>query len=244
MLKVQLMSDLHLEFHADNGWSFMESIVPAADTLVLAGDIMPLHYFTQVVKTYKIVCSKFKTVILVPGNHEFYGTTPQEGWNILDALEDPLPNLRVLDAGEVAHVDGHRIVGATMWFADDYLNAMYKSGMNDFFQIKDFVPWVYYQNQEWVRFLRDGLKEGDIVVTHHLPSYKLVAPAYSRSSLNRFFVSESDEWIHEKKPSLWLFGHTHDSCDQMVASTRCVANPFGYRGTNAAFNEQLVLEVP
>lgn len=246
MLRLQLMSDLHLEFHADSGRSFVDAIQPAADTLVLAGDIVPLKWYSQIEPLYKTICSKFKTVVMVPGNHEYYGSSYYEGNMVLDALLQAIPNLRVLEPGVVLRIGDHRIVGATMWFKDDYLNAMYKDGMNDFDQIQEFVPWVYQQNNAWQQFMSTGMRKGDIVVTHHLPSYQLVAPKFVGNGLNRFFVSECDKYIHEVEPALWLFGHTHSPCDRMVGNTRCVANPFGYvrEVSNTTFKDQLVLEVP
>jgi predicted phosphodiesterase len=39
-MHIQLLSDLHFEFHADHGQSFVESLDPrGVDVLVLAGDI-------------------------------------------------------------------------------------------------------------------------------------------------------------------------------------------------------------
>jgi hypothetical protein len=182
---------------------------------------------------------------MVPGNHEYYGTNPVDGLKMLARLTSDIPNFKVLSSDTSVFIDGHRLVGDTMWFADDYLNVQYKDRMNDFGVIGNFVPWVYQQNQKWMKFLDKELKEGDIVVTHHLPSYRLVAPELRKSNLNRFFVCETEKWILDKKPALWLFGHTHTSCDQMIGATRCVANPLGYPGEYSVqtFNEGLVLGV-
>lgn len=47
-----------------------------------------------------------------------------------------------------------------------------------------------------------------------------------------------DDVIREKKPSAWLFGHTHESMDVMIGDTRCLSNPYGYqpRALNGKFS--------
>ena len=72
------------------------------------------------------------------------------------------------------------------------------------------------------------MHEGDVVVTHHLPTQLSVHPEYKGSPLNPFFVCEMDPLIFEKRPKLWVHGHTHKSVSKMVGRTRIVCNPFGY----------------
>ena len=43
--------------------------------------------------------------------------------------------------------------------------------MSDFSVIRDFQSWVYEENARAVTFFRRELREGDVVVTHHLPSF-------------------------------------------------------------------------
>ena len=69
-------------------------------------------------------------------------------------------------------------------------NSQRLAGMSsDFAAIKGFLPWVYEQNREHVRWLDEVVREGDIVVTHHLPSARSVAAKYEGDPLNAFFVS-------------------------------------------------------
>jgi predicted phosphodiesterase len=245
-MRFQLASDLHLEFHADRGVGFLSQTKAVADTLVLAGDILPLRFFSLAKKDLSVFCKRWRMVFFVSGNHEYYRFSPSEGDAVLASIEKAIPNFKVLRPGRIEVVEGKRILGATLWFQDDYLNNQYADMMNDFDCIQDFVPWVYRQNQEAMAFLKKEVQEGDIVVTHHLPTMKSVDPWYERSSLNRFFVCEMDETIHLNKPAVWAHGHTHHSRDYKLADTRIVCNALGYPGepSNGGFQDEMVIEVP
>lgn len=51
-----------------------------------------------------------------------------------------------------------------------------------------------------------------VVVTHHLPSGRSVAPRFAASVLNPAFASDLDHLIEEHEPALWIHGHTHENC--------------------------------
>jgi Icc-related predicted phosphoesterase len=118
------------------------------------------------------------------------------------------------------------------------------SQFSDFEEIQDFNPWVVEENKKFSTFLRNNLMEGDVVITHYLPSQKSVSPRFKGSQTNAFFVSEMDELIDEKKPALWVHGHTHDSADYQLSNTRIVCNPFGYpRVLNSDYVEKLLIPI-
>jgi hypothetical protein len=49
--------------------------------------------------------------------------------------------------------------------------------------------------------------------------------------------------MEEGRPALWVHGHTHDSYDYWVGSTRVVCNPRGYDDENIAFDPVLVVRM-
>lgn len=105
--------------------------------------------------------------------------------------------------------------------------------------------WVYEANRRLRALLSEELAEGDVVVTHHLPSRRSIAPRYRHSPLNCFFLCDQEELIVERRPALWLHGHTHSSVDRQIGSTRIACNPFGYAvagGLNSGFIDRLVIE--
>ena len=92
-----------------------------------------------------------------------------------------------------------------------------------------------------------------VVVTHHLPSERSVAPRFAKDELTPAFASHLDDLLPFAQ--LWIHGHTHDSIDYVLEAeghrTRVVCNPRGYPlstgGTsvfeNQSFNPALLLEI-
>ena len=119
-MKLQAMSDLHLEMHADRGAEFIRSLDPTGvDVLVLAGDIKwPGN--TRISRT----CSSCwrestSTSSNVPGNHEYYKSSPRQVTRNLPRLAKDIPEVVIPDNGAV--IAGQRFIGGTMWFRPDPL---------------------------------------------------------------------------------------------------------------------------
>ncbi len=242
-MRIQLMSDLHLEFHADGGASFVESLDPTGvDVLVLAGDI---SVGEELPAALGQLCRRFSAaeIVYVHGNHELYGSRPAAVERRTREVERRHPNLHWLERRAVT-LGGQRFLGATLWFPHDARADPFRGAMSDFSEIRGFEPWVYDANARTVRWLREALREGDVVVTHHLPTPRAIAPEYRGHPLNPFFLCDLDALIQEKRPALWCFGHTHRSFEAFVGETLLVANPFGYLGSeqNERFCSRLLVE--
>ena len=244
MKRIQLLSDLHFEFHADDGAAFVASLDPRGiDVLVLAGDIAVGE---RIGAALDRICERYAgaVVVYVHGNHEFYGATRAAVVAITRAACARNPNLRWLD-GDILNIDEMRVLGAPLWFRRPTADRdSLKLAMNDFGQIRDFERWVYAENERALAFFARELRRGDVVVTHYLPAEASVAPRWKGDALNAFFVCDVEPLIREREPALWIHGHTHDSVDVVVGSTRIVANPFGYvrHELNRAFEDQAVIE--
>jgi predicted phosphodiesterase len=71
MLRLQLVSDLHIEYNNDSvDVDPVEYITPSADVLVLAGDIGSLYKIEQLSNFVSRAAALFKHTIYVFGNHE------------------------------------------------------------------------------------------------------------------------------------------------------------------------------
>jgi predicted phosphodiesterase len=245
-MKLQIMSDLHLEMHADHGAGFLGALDPTdVDVLVLAGDITSARDYPTLASTFAPLVRKYRHVLYVPGNHEYYKTSPEVVGRNLERLRDELPAVVVPD-NRVAVIDGQRFVAGTMWFRSDPLATRLRGLMSDFIVIREFEPWVYEQNAAFERVLEDELAPGDVVLTHHLPAPGSIWPRFVGSPLNVFFVCDMSSHIEARRPKLWIHGHTHTRCDYVLGETRVVANPLGYPkeiASQRAFDARFLVEV-
>ena len=222
-MKVLYMSDLHLEFHADDGKAFVDSL-PDADVLVLAGDITTLGRRGL---PRLALFSRFRDVVYVAGNHEYYHQHPGDAQQRLMDFCANNKNFHWLNRSSV-EIGGRRFVGASLWFPPNGAVDRNREWLNDFAVIKNFSRWWKTQNALDVQFLRNNVRSGDIVVTHHLPSERSVSDRFKGSTYNCFFVCPMDDLIQNVQPEFWIHGHTHDSCDYRIDKTRVICNPLGY----------------
>jgi calcineurin-like phosphoesterase family protein len=122
---------------------------------------------------------------------------------------------------------------------------MYQQYINDFRLIYDFDKMVFDENEKSVDFLRWHVHKDAFVVTHHFPTKKSIATHYVNNPLNMFFMCDMEDLILERKPRMWVHGHTHSSFNYMLDETHIVCNPLGYVGheINQEFIPNLLFEV-
>ncbi|MBK9993585.1 MAG: metallophosphoesterase [Saprospiraceae bacterium] len=280
-MKIQLASDLHLEFLSHPpGTAFTASSsrdmlpkriigpVPGADVLVLAGDIADGAYACTLFADWPT--EKRVPIILIAGNHEFYGHPIDP---IYDKLREgaALNNIHFLENDAVV-IDGVRFLGTTLW-TDYRLSGLNRTQsqlmeycgtrLNDHFRIRtgrhDFTPHDALARHEIARAwleaeLAKPFDGKTVVVSHHAPHPLSVHPRYISNDLNAAFVSDLSDLM--PGVDLWLHGHVHDSFDYQVGRCRVVANPAGYvlnrnymragddyEFENKAFDRNLLVEI-
>lgn len=260
-MKIRLLSDLHLEFE----------VLPipirqgGEDVVILAGDI------AQGTEGIKWATKTFPDtpVVYVAGNHEFYGHHFEDLLPELRAAAADT-NVRFLERDAVVIDKGSdkvRFIGATLWtdfsLYGSPLSAMQvaKKLMQDFRAIKTTTPdglqkltpeQTATRFQESVESIRKHLEVPfagkTVVVTHHLPTEKSVARKYKGDRCTPAFASDLDAlMMQHPQIAYWVHGHTHESCDNMVGTTRVLCNPGGYpmagRRENLRFETECVFRI-
>jgi predicted phosphodiesterase len=235
-MKIQLASDLHLEFLArDLPGETLVQPCPEADVLVLAGDIGSGASGITMFKNWPV------PVLLVCGNHDFYGGELQEVRESLRRAAEGT-SVRLLER-DVFEFDGVRVLGCSLW--TDYrlegedtqaaAMAYARLAMNDHRMIsadgRMFTPRDALNDHElssdWLTTeLARPYSGRTVVVTHHAPHANSIHPQYSGSKLNAAFASDLTPLVEQA--DLWLHGHVHNSFDYRVGRCRVVANPRGY----------------
>jgi Calcineurin-like phosphoesterase superfamily domain len=176
-LRIQLLSDLHLEKRAyDKDWlrSLRQSRV---DVTVFAGDVMHLRDKKRVTEMLGVMAEFAPHIIYVLGNHDHRSTTPTYAQATLSAAALAFPEIHVFSSSwnTWTHPGGQRFVGGTMRYsraavakvAQPDAGLMIKSGniFSDFHFIIGLAPWVYEQNAAFTSGLEADLRADDIVVT-------------------------------------------------------------------------------
>ena len=89
---------------------------------------------------------------------------------------------------------------------------------------------------------RDHYLEKDvIVVTHHSPSHRSIAPEYKNEELMNGAFHNQLDYLMELADNikLWIHGHTHTAFDYTIGITNVVCNPRGYPKENQHMNFKL-----
>lgn len=105
-MKLLIVSDLHLEF----GKTYSPPPVSAFDVVVLAGDI---HRPGRKAVAWATKMFGGRPVILVAGNHEFYGCGLQTELQAMKTAATGTP-VHVLDRSAI-EIDGVRFLGSVLW---------------------------------------------------------------------------------------------------------------------------------
>ncbi len=80
-MKIQYMSDLHLEFSDNSRWLKHNELPVTGDVLVLAGDIFYLkNKVAPLANFWKWASANYRQVLIVPGNHEYYNYCDGKKW--------------------------------------------------------------------------------------------------------------------------------------------------------------------
>ena len=240
------MSDVHSEF--DRGEHSMFDVQEQPDdkdtVLVLPGDVDSSRFVKH---RLKALGERFKAVIFVAGNHEFYGTSII---SFLDKMEkfNREGNVHFLNNSSVV-IDGVVFLGGTMWtsmgeetLSKEELEELERLGlewMNDFRHITiknrqtPFLPYYWRAlHRKTKKFIQEELtKHKDkttVVVTHHAPSFQSIDSFHTKDHLKRYYASDLESFIKEFKPNYWFHGHIHTQKDYKVGDTRILCNARGY----------------
>lgn len=245
-MKVQFISDLHLEFSEHRQFYKEYPLKPLGDILCIAGDLGYLnfrrknHIYEKYCDSFLEYCSKnYKETFIVPGNHEYYG-----GFNLdkFYGIKQLYPNVYLLNNGsKLLKYDDTtiKLLGATFWTnIDPEYKGFINAGMNDYNYIQYHkrpftTDLCSNEHDKSVSYFIDELSKKDydksIIVTHHAPHEKSLNDNYNHySTLNSAYYTDMSNFLKNYKPNIWIHGHTHACKDYKIHNTHIVANSMGY----------------
>ncbi len=266
-MKIQLLSDLHLEAHPH----FVPTPTPGVDLLVLAGDVGSYQTGSLLVDgdfglgRFAPLHGWPTPVVFVPGNHEYDSFDFDDAHTRLRATCERLGIIWL--ERETLVMDGVRLVGTTLWtdfdaLAVDTPEAQQLKARDKAFRAANYYlkktlttrngePWLAegvraqaLVCQGWLRgALATPFDGPTVVITHFAPSLLSADPRYGLVPGTAGFCNALDELLPQAQ--LWLHGHLHAPSDYRVGGCRVVANPLGYARKNeqVGYQPHLLIEI-
>ncbi len=232
-MKIQILSDLHLEF---DEFTFEDV---GADVVILAGDI---HVKDKGV-AWAINSIGNAPVLYVLGNHEFYGRAyPKHIGLLKDQAKGT--NIHILE-NDVLSINGVNFFGCTLWtdyelFGDPRITGYEcEQIMTDFKKIRVSPKYSKFRSVDVAAIHRQSLKwltdqletnhgKENIIITHHGPSALSLPKTYEREVSSASYVSNLNYLIEKYSPSFWVHGHLHHSSNYQIGDCQIICNPRGY----------------
>ena len=145
------------------------------------------------------------------------------------------------------------VYGGTLWYPKNAKTAA-RPGFIDLVRFKPdngvrpTLDWIDEQHQQFIQHYNwcTDMTRGphtarpvaEIIVSHHMPDFRLIHPQFYGQATNVFFASNTLEQI-VYPPKLWCYGHTHTFTDTIIDGTRFLCNPRGYPGEVTGFQHKL-----
>lgn len=253
-LKIQFVSDLHLEFEQNQIYLECNPLEVTGDILLIAGDTAYLDVPASGRNNYSQYAfwdwasRNYKQVIVCLGNHDFYGyydlATMEDGW-----CKEIRPNVHAYynyvlhltaEGGLTSNSESGLIdiIVSTLWsYIEPYDAYQTEKGVSDFYRIlyKGHRLSADNFNTEHARclaFIKEAVTNSraktKIVLTHHVPTQLCTATEFRGSSINGAFTVELGDYIAESGIDYWIYGHSHRNIDVQIGNTQILSNQLGY----------------
>ena len=257
---LRIFSDIHLDFDLKNQeayvspdqvWQPKPLAEDSSSILVLAGDLWTDNLAFKALPNGESwighVAKRFKHVIVVLGNHDYWGLSLQSAPRKAKDAVSQLPNVTLLEQDSVV-VDGIKFVGGTLWTdygRDPIAMVTARSFMKDYKRItfgesrvrRRVSPQDMFEvHRQTARYIFNNCQADEpgqpvIIVTHMAPHERSVDERYSNDKLlNQAYFTNLEESVqtHCKDVWLWIHGHIHAPVDYMLYTVRVLSNPRGY----------------
>ncbi|GIZ38729.1 hypothetical protein CKM354_000213400 [Cercospora kikuchii] len=230
---VQFMSDLHLE-----RVKYDFEITKDAPILLLAGDIGRFCDEALYRAFLAKQCSQFDKVLLIAGNHEFYGSSREEGLAIAQNFvedETMCGKLHFLNRTRFDIPNSSTtILGCTL---HSHIAADYTRLTNDFNCIKNWrVRDHNAEHERDLKWLQITLAE----ITSH--------PTHTNSNVSQCFCSNALEqmasWKGNEQVTDWKFGHTHWNAKFLIGAVLVQSNQYCNDSTKLSWWQKKTLYRP
>jgi len=255
MKTIQYCSDLHLELPENVKWLQANPILPSADILVLAGDIIPFIEMEQCAGFFSFLADHFQATYWLPGNHEYYGS---DIINRSGSFREAIRSNVFLLNNQVEQVGGVTLIFSTLWShispAAEWDIARSVSDYRVILQGGErFRPLHSNRlHKECLSFVQSAVADAKasnfkvLVATHHVPTFMHYPKQFKGSIINEAFATELYDYIEPSGINAWIYGHHHcNSPEFLIDNTHMLTNQLGYvrRREYYGFTRECMIEV-
>lgn len=236
-MNIQIASDLHLELKWNEKYFENNPLIPSADVLILAGDIMCFDVdrkFLEHPFWNRISCD-FKQVYLLLGNHEYYGGIDVE---LFQGSFEIRNNIHLMN--NITEVlDDNLFIFTTLWSS---IPIKYRQVMsvhvNDFKYINRRGATLSVEDYNELHnlsltFIKEQLckdYKNKVLISHHVPLLQLLPERLRNLYAYSLYSNHLDDIIKSNNIHTWVYGHSHFfSSDCTFYNTSFCSNPFGYK---------------
>ena len=199
-----------LEGHAADEGRQRQKLLLAGDIGYLGDDNYSKHPF------WNWASENYKEVHCCMGNHEFY--------KYYDVATLPDGYLLEIRSNVFSHYNGivrmgdTDIILSTLWSRIPLEDAYYtEQVISDFHRILYKGELMTYsqfnaEHERCITFIKEAVAHSQaahkIVVTHHVPSFRMLHPKFQGSKANGAFTVELEDYIAGSDIDYWIYGHT------------------------------------
>lgn len=241
-IRIQFVSDLHLEFSENREYLAQHPLKVTGDILLVAGDTAYLDLPNSDENTYDKydfwdwASEHYQQVIVCFGNHDFYGFYDLA--TMTDGYCRKIRNNVCAYYNSVVTIGDVDIIVSTLWSHIDPCNAyITEHGVSDFYRIKynghrlsadDFNS----EHERCLRFVKKAIAQSNakrkLVISHHVPTGLCTSFEFQDSLINGAFTVELGDYIADSGIDYWIYGHSHRNIDAHIGGTRILSNQLGY----------------
>jgi Icc-related predicted phosphoesterase len=216
-MRIAFLSDLHLESRCIHK-TISRLYIPKVDLILLPGDIGMLNNNIEIYKYNKFLnhinTNKIGNipVVLIPGNHEYYGysfSNMENPFNILKSLCEQ-NNIILLQNQKISLTKNSNLLGTTLW------TQKYHKFENQGLLYKESFKFLRENNNS----------QNDIIVTHFLPYIPKYLFLDKFKSYKNFIGSDILTYLSYKAI---FHGHNHYT---YTLPNKVYSNPIGHPHEN------------
>jgi len=253
-MKIQYASDLHLEFAENASYLKRNPLEVAGEILILAGDIGYLGDDNYIRHPFWDWASEHYTqVIVCMGNHEFYKFFDIA--TLKDGYKQEIRHNVAAYYNAIISIGDTDIIVSTLWSKIPLNEALYtESVISDFRRIVyngDLLTFAEFnlEHARCIDFIKSAVEcshaKHKIVVTHHVPSFRMLCPKFKGSHANGAFTVELADFIEQSDIEYWIYGHSHFNVDVRIGNTLCLSNQLGYvfHNEHLKFKNNVIIDI-